>query len=103
MIKQRKLKYKKNFNKTFHSNIHESAARRTQKKKRKKSANPFCQPVLETLIGIAIGTVFNEAQCFSRSMRPEMFLKQCKKFAKFTGVKLRCWCLFFIKLQAEDQ
>ena len=61
------------------------------------------ETLLETLTVIAIGTVFSEIQCFSRSIRPEMFLKKCKKFAKFTGVERRCWSLFFIKLQAEDQ
>ena len=80
MIKQRKLEHKKNFNKRFHRNIHEFAT-----------------------TGIAIGTVFSEIQCFSRRIRPEMFLKKRKKFAKFTGVKHRCWNLFFTKLQAEDQ
>ena len=50
---------------------------------------------LETLTGKAIGTVF--------SIRPEMFLKKRKKFAKFTGVKRQCWSLFFIKLAAEEQ
>ena len=33
MIKQRKLKYKKNFDKRFHRNIHEFAVSRPQKKK----------------------------------------------------------------------
>ena len=56
MIKQRKLKYKKNFDKRFHRNIDECGVSRPQKKK--KSSNPFWQPVLETLIGKAIGTVF---------------------------------------------
>ena len=73
MIKQRKLKYKKNFNKSFHRNIHEFAVSRPQKK---ESANPFCQPVLETLARIAIGTVYSESQCFSRSIHPEIFLKK---------------------------
>ena len=50
-----------------------------------------------------MGTVFSEIQCFFRSIRPEMFLKKRKKFAKFTGVKRRCWSLFFIKLPAEEQ
>ena len=36
MIKQRKLKHKKNFDKRFHRNIHEFAVSRSQKKKRKK-------------------------------------------------------------------
>ena len=84
MIKERKLKYKKNFDKRFHRNIHKFAVSRPQKKK--KSSNPFCQPVLETLTGKAMGTVFSEIQCFCRSIRPKMFLKQRKKFAKFTGV-----------------
>ena len=30
-------------------------------------------------------------------------LKKSTKFAKFTGVKRRCWSLFFIKLPAEEQ
>ena len=101
MIKQRKLKCKKNYN-SFHRNIHDFAVSRPQKKKKKK--------VLETLTGIAIGTVFSEIQCFSReiqcfsrSIRPEMFLKKRKKIAKFTGVKRRCWSLFFINLQAEGK
>ena len=94
MIKQRKIKYKKNFNKRFHRNIHEFAVSRPQKKKKK---------ILETLTGIAIGTVFSEIQCFSRSIRPKMFLKKRKTFAKFTGVKRWSWSLFSIKLQAEDQ
>ena len=45
MIKQRKLKYKKNFVKRFYRNIHEFAVNIPQKKKkkeRKKSSNPFC-------------------------------------------------------------
>ena len=44
MIKQRKLKYEKNFDKRFHGNIHEFAVSRPQKekKKEKESANPFC-------------------------------------------------------------
>ena len=33
MIKQGKLKYKKNFDKRFHRNIHEFAVSRPQKKK----------------------------------------------------------------------
>ena len=43
MIKQRKLKYKKNFVKRFYRNIHEFAVNIPQKKKkeRKKSSNPF--------------------------------------------------------------
>ena len=57
MIKQRKLKYKKNFDKRFHRNIHEFGVSIPQKKK-KKSSNTFWQPVLETLTGKAIGTVF---------------------------------------------
>ena len=36
MIKQRKLKHKKNFDKRFHRNIHEFAVSRPQKKKKKK-------------------------------------------------------------------
>ena len=33
----------------------------------------------------------------------ETLLKKCKKFAKFTGVKRRCWSLFFVKLLVEEQ
>ena len=36
MIKQRKLKHKKNFDKGFHRNNHEFAVSRPQKKKQKK-------------------------------------------------------------------
>ena len=36
MIKQRKLKHKKNFDKRFHRNIHEFAVSRPQKKKKRK-------------------------------------------------------------------
>ena len=36
MIKQRKLKHKKNFDKRFHRNIHEFAVSRPQKKKQTK-------------------------------------------------------------------
>ena len=36
MIKQRKLKYKKNFGKRFHRNSHEFAVSRPQKKKKEK-------------------------------------------------------------------
>ena len=36
MIKQRKLKYKKNFDKRFHINIHEFAVSRPQKKKKER-------------------------------------------------------------------
>ena len=36
MIKQRKLKYKKNFDKRFHRNIHEFAVSRPIKKKERK-------------------------------------------------------------------
>ena len=36
MIKQRKLKYKKNFDKRIHRNIHEFAVTRPQKKKKEK-------------------------------------------------------------------
>ena len=82
MIKQRKLKYKKNFHKRLHRNIHEFAVSRPQK----KSTNPFLLISVRNIKGIAIGTVFSETQCFSRSICPEMFLKKCKKFAKFTGV-----------------
>ena len=57
MIKQGKLKYKKNFDKRFHRNIHEFAVSWRQKKK-KKISNPFCEPVLEILTGKAIGTAF---------------------------------------------
>ena len=108
MIKQRKLKYKKNFNKSFHRNFHEFGVSRPQKrKKKKKKEKEKCKSFLLTSIrdikGIAIGTVFSETQCFSRSIRPEMFLKKRKKFAKFTEVKRRCWSHFFVKLQSEDQ
>ena len=57
MIKQRKLKYKKNFDKRFHRNIHEFAVSRPIKKKKEKFES-FWLPVLETLTGKAIGTVF---------------------------------------------
>ena len=36
MIKQRKLKHKKNFDKKFHRNIHEFSVSRLQKKRKKK-------------------------------------------------------------------
>ena len=104
MIKQRKLKYQKNFNKRFHRNIHEFAVSRPHKKKKKKEKlKSFLLTNIRDIKGIDIGTVFSETQCFSRSICPEIFLKNRKKFAKFTGVKRRCWSLFFIKLQAEDQ
>ena len=103
MIKQRKLKYKKNFDKRFHWNINEFAVSRTQKnnnnkKKNREKFRSFLLISLETLTGKAIGTVFSEIQCFSRSIRPEMFLKKRKKFAKLTGVKCRWWSLLFTKL-----
>ena len=41
MIKQRKLKYKKNFDKRFHRNIHEFAVSRPQKKKKKEKFKSF--------------------------------------------------------------
>ena len=39
MIKQRKLKYKKNFDKRFLKNIHEFAVSRPQKKQKSKKKN----------------------------------------------------------------
>ena len=58
MIKQRKLKYKKNFDKRFHRNIHkfdvsrpkkkqqnktkQKQTKTKKKKKKKKSSSPFC-------------------------------------------------------------
>ena len=88
MIKQRKPKYKKNFHKRLHRNIHEFAVSRLQKKKEKKKekCKSFLLSSIRNIKGIAIGTVFAETQCFSRSIRPEMFLKKRKKFVKFTGV-----------------
>ena len=83
MIKQRKLKYNKNFNKRFHRNIHEFAVKQTLEKEKCKS---FLLTTIRNIEGIAIGTVFSETQYFSRSIRPEIFLKKRKKFAKFTGV-----------------
>ena len=81
MIKQRKPKYKKNLHKRFHRNIHEL----TSKKKKKEKCKSFLLTSIRNIKGIAIGTVFTETQCFSRSIRPEMFLKKRKKFTKFTG------------------
>ena len=91
MIKQRKLKYKKNFHKRLHRKIHEFAASRPQKKKKKKKkkkekCKSFLLNSIRNIKGIATGTVFSETQCFSRSLRLEMLLKKRKKFAKFTGI-----------------
>ena len=97
-IREKKLKYKKNFDKSFHRNIHKFALSRHQKTEKYE---PLL--ILQTLTRIAIGAVFREIQCFSRSIRQEMFLEKQKKIAKFTGVKRRCWSLSFIKLRAEDQ
>ena len=32
-----------------------------------------------------MGTAFSEIQCFSRGIRPEIFLRKRNNFAKFTG------------------
>ena len=77
MIKQRKLKYKKNFHKRFHRNIHEFAVSRPQKKKKEKCKS-FLLTSIRNIKGIAIGTVFSETQYFSRSVRRQMFLKNVK-------------------------
>ena len=50
MIKQRKLKYKKNFDKSFHRNIHEFAVSRPQKKeKEKKEKEKFKSSLLTSI------------------------------------------------------
>ena len=41
MIKQRKLKYKKNFDKRFHRNFHEFTISRPQKNKENKKKEKF--------------------------------------------------------------
>ena len=76
MIKQRKLKHKKNFDKRFHTNIHEFAVSRPQKKKKESPS-----PLLETLTDInrkRMEPFLVKSQCFYRSIRPEIFLKNVK-------------------------
>ena len=105
MIKQRKLKYKKNFDKRFHKNIHEFAVSRPQKKKNKKKGK------LKFFLLTSIRDINRKSYWNRFGLNPVLFqkhssetlLKKRKKFAKFTGVKRRCWSLFFIKLPAEEQ
>ena len=58
----------------------------------------FVQRVL-----IAIGAVFSQIQCFSRNIRPEMFVKNVKKLQNSQELNTGVEVSFFIKLQAEYQ
>ena len=92
--RQRKFqeKYKKNFDKIFHRKIHEYVLNAPQKTEMYK---PFLITSIRDINRITIGAVFSEPQCFRKSILWDMFLKKRKKFAKFTGVKRRCWSLCF--------
>ena len=101
MIKQKKLKYKKNFDKRLHRKIHEIAVNRPQKKK--KMLKSF---LLTSIRDINRKSYWNRfwwnAVLFQKHLSGDV-LKKCKKSAKFTGVKRRCWSLFIITFPAEEQ
>ena len=83
MIKQRKLKYKKNFDKRFHRNIHEFGVSRPQEKKEK----------FKSFLATSIRDVNRKSYWNRFWLNPVLFqkyssgdvLKKRKKFAKFTG------------------
>ena len=102
MIKQKKLKYKKIFDKRFHRNIHESAVSRPQNKKKEKFKS-FLLTSIRDINRKSYWNRFTLNPVLFQKHSPETLLKKCKKFAKFTGVKRRCWSLFFVKLLVEEQ
>ena len=85
MIKQRKLKYKKNFDKRFHRNIHEFAVSRPQKEK-KKGLNSFLLTSIRNINRKSYGNRFSLNPVLFQKHSSGDVLKKREKFAKFTGV-----------------
>ena len=98
--RQRKLKYKKNFNKRFHRNIHEFTVSRPQKTEKYET---FLIINIRDINRNSYRNLFSEIQCFSRSIRSQMFLKNTRKLQNTQELNAGVGVCFLINLQAEYQ